>query len=415
LLSNSPPHTKEQPLNPAQRNNLIIILILGALSTITPLAIDMYLPAIPQIAHDLGTNPARVSMSIASYFIGLGAGQLFYGPILDRYGRKRPLYAGLLLYVFAAIGCVAANTVEVLIALRLLQGLGGCVAQVDAIAMVRDFFPVEESSRIISMLILILGVSPLLAPTVGSLVAATLGWHWIFLLLAIVAVAMMLIVFRYLPEGHQPDPGISLKPQRIAANFLAILEDAQFRTYALAGAFSFCGLFVYVAGSPIIFMDVFHVSTRMYGGIFALLSVGFIGGNQVNIWLSRRYHDQQLFRIALYCQTVVAIVFQVAVLNGVGLTGTMVLLLLYLSCLGLTYPNAAAIAMAPFSRNAGSASALLGFLQLGIGALASAGVGLLNSSSNVPIVSLMCGTTLIGLVIFQFGQGRAGRQRHQIS
>jgi DHA1 family bicyclomycin/chloramphenicol resistance-like MFS transporter len=367
----------------------------------------MYLAAIPQIAHDLVTTPARVSMSIASYFIGLGAGQLFYGPVLDRYGRKRPLYAGLLLYVFAAIGCVAANTVEVLIALRLLQGLGGCVAQVDAIAMVRDFFPVEDSSRIISMLILILGVSPLLAPTVGGIVAATLGWQWIFLLLAIIAIAIMLIVLRYLPEGHQPDPGISLKPRRIIASFLAILEDPQFCTYALAGAFSFCGLFVYVAGSPIIFMDMFHVSARTYGGIFALLSVGFIGGNQANIWLSRRHQDRRLFRIALYCQTLVAIVFEVAVLNGAGLTTTIVLLLLYLSCAGLTYPNAAAIAMAPFSRNAGSASALLGFLQLGVGAVASAGVGLLNSRTSVPIVSLMSATTLIGLAILLLGQGRA--------
>jgi DHA1 family bicyclomycin/chloramphenicol resistance-like MFS transporter len=354
-------------------------------------------------------------MSIASYFIGLGAGQLFYGPILDRYGRKRPLYAGLLLYVFAAIGCVAANTVEVLIALRLLQGLGGCVAQVDAIAMVRDFFPVEQSSRIISMLILILSVSPLLAPTLGSIVAATLGWHWIFLLLAIGAVAVMLVVMRFLPEGHTPDPGISLKPRHIAASFLGILEDAQFRTYALAGAFSFCGLFVYVAGSPIIFMDMFHVSARMYGGIFALLSIGFIGGNQINIWLSRRHQDQRLFRIALYCQSVVAIVFLAAVLHGVGLTATIVLLLVFLSCAGVTYPNAAAIAMAPFTRNAGSASAMLGFLQLGVGALASAGVGLLNSRTSVPIVSIMSGTTLIGLAILLFGQGRVARARHRIS
>ncbi len=354
-------------------------------------------------------------MSIASYFIGLGAGQLFYGPILDRYGRKRPLYAGLLLYVFAAIGCVAANTVEVLIALRLLQGLGGCVAQVAAIAMVRDFFPVEQSSRIISMLILILGVSPLLAPSVGVIVAATLGWHWIFLLLAIIAVAVMVLVARYLPEGHTPDPGISLKPQRIAASFLAILQDAQFRTYALAGAFSFCGLFVYVAGSPIIFMDMFHVSARIYGGIFALLSIGFIGGNQANIWLSQRHQDQRLFRIALYCQAVVAIVFLIAVLHGVGLAATIVLLLLFLSCAGITYPNAAAIAMAPFRRNAGSASAMLGFLQLGVGAVASAGVGVLNSRTSVPIVSLMSATTLIGLAIFLFGQGRAARERHRIS
>jgi DHA1 family bicyclomycin/chloramphenicol resistance-like MFS transporter len=402
-------------VNPARRSKLLIILILGALSTISPFAIDLYLPAIPQIAHDLGTTAARVSMSIASYFIGLCAGQLLYGPLLDRYGRKRPLYAGVLLFIFASIGCVASNTVEVLIAFRVLQGLGGCVAQIDAIAMVRDFFPVEDSSRIISMLILILGVSPLLAPTVGGIVATTLGWHWIFLILAIVAVAIMMVVFRYLPEGHRPDPGISLNPRRIIASYLAILEDAQFRTYALAGAFSICGLFVYVAGSPIIFMDMFHVSARSYGGIFALLSIGFIGGNQANIWLSRRHQDRRLFQIGLYCQALVAIAFLIAVLHGAGLTATIVLLFLFLSCAGITYPNAAAIAMAPFSSNAGSASAMLGFLQLAIGALASAGVGLLNSRDSVPIVSLMSGSTLLGLAVFVFGKQRAARQRHEIT
>jgi MFS transporter, DHA1 family, multidrug resistance protein len=405
IRSNHP--VGEHFLSPLQRKKFLVILILGTLSTISPFAIDMYLPAISQIAQDLSTTPARVSMSISSYFIGLSAGQLFYGPMLDRFGRKRPLYAGLLLFIVASIGCLQSKTVEVLIAFRLLQALGGCVAQVDAIAMVRDFFPVEESSRIISMLILILGVSPLLAPTVGSIVASTLGWHWIFLILAIIVAAIMLVVFRYLPEGHQPDPTISFKPQRIIAGYLAIIVDAQFRTYALAGAFSFCGLFVYVAGSPIIFMDMFHVSARLYGGIFALLSIGFIGGNQVNIWLSRRHQDRRLFRIALYCQTLVAIAFLIGVLSGCGLVATIVLLFLYLSCVGISYPNAAAIAMAPFSRNAGSAAALLGFLQLGIGAAVSSGVGLLNSTGSVPIVSLMTGTTLIGVAIFLAGETRA--------
>jgi multidrug resistance protein len=174
-------------VSPTQRKNFLIILILGTLSTVSPFAIDMYLPAISQIAQDLSTTPAKVSMSISSYFIGLGAGQLFYRPMLDRFGRKPPLYVGLLLFILASIGCLESKSVDMLIAFRLLQALGGCVAQVDAIAMVRDFFPVEQSSRIISMLILILGVSPLLAPTVGSIIATTLGWHWIFLLLAIIA------------------------------------------------------------------------------------------------------------------------------------------------------------------------------------------------------------------------------------
>jgi MFS transporter, DHA1 family, multidrug resistance protein len=393
-------------LTPPQRNKLLIIAILGALSTVSPFAIDMYLPAISQIAQELSTTPARVSMSISSYFIGLGVGQLFYGPMLDRFGRKPPLYVGLLLFIGASIGCLTAKTVEVLIAFRLLQALGGCVAQVDAMAMVRDFFPVEESARIISMLILILGVSPLLAPTVGSLVATTLGWKWIFLLLAIIVAAILVVVFRYLPQGHQPDPSISFRPRHVIATFWAIFSHRQFRSYALAGAFSFCSLFVYVTGSPIIFMDGFHVSPRMFGGIFALLTGGFIGGNQLNIWLSRRHRDHKLFRIALYCQALVAAAFLIGVLAGCGLATTMVLLLLFLSCIGVTYPNAAAIAMAPFSSNAGTAAALLGAMQLGVGAALSSGVGLLNSKDSVPVACLMSGTTFVGLIIFLWGRRR---------
>src|ERR1700735_2370242 len=169
--------------------DLRIILILGALSTVSPFSIDMYLPAFPQIAHDLGTTPAEISLSVAGYFVGLAAGQLFYGPLLDRFGRKLPLYAGLILFIAASLLCLLSRTVGWLVAMRSLQALGGCAAQVASMAMVRDFFPVHETAKIISLLILILGASPLLAPTVGGFIAVHLGWQWVFVILAIVALA----------------------------------------------------------------------------------------------------------------------------------------------------------------------------------------------------------------------------------
>jgi MFS transporter, DHA1 family, multidrug resistance protein len=156
------------------RSNLQIILILGALSTVSPFSIDMYLPAFPQIAHDLGTTPAQISLSVSGYFIGLALGQLFYGPLLDRFGRKPPLYAGLSLFTVASLGCIAVRSPELFIAFRLLQALGGCVAQVGAIAMVRDFFPARESAKILSLLMLVLSVSPLFAPSVGSVITTSI-------------------------------------------------------------------------------------------------------------------------------------------------------------------------------------------------------------------------------------------------
>jgi DHA1 family bicyclomycin/chloramphenicol resistance-like MFS transporter len=386
------------PPNP--RSGFSIILILGALSTVSPFSIDMYLPAFPQIAHDLGTTPAQISLSVSGYFIGLALGQLFYGPMLDRFGRKRPLYAGLGLFTLASFGCIAAPTPGLFIAFRLLQALGGCVAQVGSIAMVRDFFPARESAKILSLLMLVLSVSPLFAPSIGSLIATTVGWPWIFVFLAAFALLLMLVIRFLLPEGHRGDPEISLLPRAILEGFHQILIRPQFYTYAIGGAFAFAGLFVYVTGSPIIFIDGFHLGPHAYGLIFAALACSFIGGSQLNIWLSRRFEDHKVFRLAVICQNVIMLIIVVGTYNGwYGLAGNIVLLLLYLPFCGIAYPNAAAIALAPFSKNVGSASAVLGFLQMGIGAFASTGVGLLNATSSLGVFIVMAATAFIGLVI----------------
>jgi len=389
------------------RSNLLIILILGALSTVSPFSIDMYLPAFPQIAHDLGTTPAQISLSVSGYFIGLALGQLFYGPLLDRFGRKRPLYAGLSLFTVASLGCAAVRSPEWFIAFRLLQALGGCVAQVGAIAMVRDFFPARESAKILSLLILVLSVSPLFAPSIGSVIATTIGWPWIFVILAAFAVFLMIVIASLLPEGHRPDPEISLLPRAILEGFRQILIHPQFYTYAFAGAFAFGGLFVYVTGSPIIFIDSFHVGPQAYGLIFAALACSFIGGSQLNIWLSRRHADHKIFRVAVICQNVIMLIIVVGTFYGwYSLAGTVILLLAYLPFCGIAYPNAAALALAPFSKNVGSASAVLGFLQMGIGALASTGVGLLHATSSLAVFMVMAATALIGLVILLVNQRR---------
>jgi MFS transporter, DHA1 family, multidrug resistance protein len=394
--------------------NLLIILILGALSTVSPFSIDMYLPAFPQIANDLNTTQAEISLSVSGYFVGLACGQLFYGPLLDRFGRKPPLYAGLSLFVLASIGCATARSPEVFIAFRLLQAVGGCGAGVGALAMVRDFFPVEESAKIISLLILVISVSPLFAPSLGSLITSSFGWPWIFAVLGGYALILIAVLALVLPEGHEPDPGISLRPAAIVGEFVKIIALPQFRIYAIAGAFSFAGLFVYVTGAPIIFIGVYHLDQKVFGLVFAGLACAFIGGSQLNIWLLKRHQDQKIFRTALICQTTVVIVLLPgAWLDWYGLASNIVLLFLYLPFCGMAYPNAAAIALAPFGRNVGSAAALLGFLQMVVGAFASSGVGLLHASSSLPIYALMAVFAVIGLGILSISHagiqnGRSG-------
>jgi MFS transporter, DHA1 family, multidrug resistance protein len=392
---------------PNTSNNKWIIPLLGSLCVVTPFAIDMYLPAFSKIAAEFNTSTAEISISLSTYFVGFALGQLIYGPLLDRFGRKRPLYVGLVIYILCSIGCAISPNLRTLVALRFLQALGGCAAQVGAIAMVRDFFPVKQSARIFSLLFLMIGVSPLLAPTIGSAIVAGLGWRWIFGLLATIASAILMLVFFVLPEGHQPDHSVSLRPKMMLRSFWAILSNSQFLTYSLAGAFSFAGLFAFVAGSPIIFMDGFHLNTKTFGIVFAVLVMGFIGGNQVNVLLLRKFKSQQIFLVALLVQVVVGVVFFLGMRSHiVGLTGTLVLFFAFLSCIGLTYPNAAALGLAPFSRDAGRASALLGFLQTGTGALISMIVGLLGVRA---VISLLSVSTLVALAILLAGRAAIGK------
>ncbi|RZA05648.1 MAG: Bcr/CflA family efflux MFS transporter [Proteobacteria bacterium] len=392
----------------AKQHHFGLILLLGALTTISPFSIDMYLPAFHQIADALGSTQERVALSLSSYFIGLAVGQLIYGPFLDRFGRKPPLIFGLSIYILACFACLLSWNVEALIAFRLLQALGGCVAGVAAVAMVRDFFPLSEGARVFSKLMLVLSVSPLFAPTVGSFVVTAWGWQSVFLFLAgIVALILACVIF-LLPEGHRADPSISLSPPAIARNFGQILSHPRFRRFAGSAAFSFSGLFIYVAGSPAIFMGKFGLDARQFGLVFALLSVGIIGGGQFNNYFLKHYSGEKIYRTAIVSQLIVALIFALgAAFDLYGLVAHIVLIFLFLACAGLTYPNAASNALAPFEKNSGSASSVLGCLQMSVGAIGAAGFGFLNLPANVGVSSLMAAGTFIGCLIFFFGGKRA--------
>ena len=217
------------------RSKLFITCILGALNIISPFSIDMYLPAFPHVAADMHVNMTTVSLTLSSYFIALGFGQIFYGPLLDRYGRKRPLYVGLVLYILGSFGCAFAPGIYALIALRFIQGIGGCAARVGAVAMVRDFFPVEESAKVFSLMFLFIAVSPMLAPSVGGFMMLWMSWRVVFLVLGLIVAAIFALVYFLLPEGHTPDPAISLKPLPIVKEYWAILKNPRFATYTLTG------------------------------------------------------------------------------------------------------------------------------------------------------------------------------------
>jgi len=385
----------------------LTVLILGSLTALGPFSIDMYLPGFPAIAKSFHTTTAQVSLSLSSFFVGLAAGQLLYGPLLDRFGRKRPLYIGLVLYIIASAGCYFSTSIETLIVLRFIQAIGACAAGVASMAMVRDIFPLDQNAKIFALLILILGASPMIAPTVGGYVTEVFGWHLIFVILGIMALVILLTVIFFLPESYKADPTYSLKPKPIISSFLLVIKEPQFYTYAFAGAFAFAGLFVYVSASPIVFMEVFKVSAKTYGWIFAALSVGFIGSSQVNNLLLKKYKSEQIIRVSLSVQVITSLLFLIGSwYNWYGLGGTIGIIFIMLCCIGTTSPNASALSLAPFEKNAGTASALLGALQLGLGALATLGVGVLNSHSSVPMAAIMEISALIALLILFFGSRR---------
>ncbi|HYW95580.1 MAG TPA: multidrug effflux MFS transporter [Bacteroidales bacterium] len=384
-----------------------IILILGALTTLVPFSIDTYLPAVPQIAKDFGTSSANMSFSLTTFFIGFAAGQLIYGPLLDRFGRKKPLYVGLGISILASVGCMITNDEKIFIAVRFIEALGASVATVASLTMVRDFFSQKESARIFSMLILIIGTSPLLAPSIGGFITTHLGWHWIFVFLSLHATALLLVAIFLLPVKYKPDPGIHLNIKEQAKRYISILKKPQFLTFVLAGAFSFSTLFIYISGAPIIFMQSFNMDTQTFGFLFAGLSVGFVGGSQLNVLLLKKFTSRQIFRVAISGQAATALIFLLGAANHwYGMTATIAFFFVLLLCLGFNAPNALSLAYEPVEKDLGSASAMLGTWRIGIAGLASASIGLFNTKTNLPIALMISATAVIALAIFLLGKSQ---------
>lgn len=386
------------------KKNFFLIFILGTLSAIGPFSIDMYLPGFPAIATDLNTDVATVSLSLSSFFVGICVGQLLYGPLLDRFGRKKPLYFGLSLYLVTSLACAFATTVETLIVLRFLQAIGSCVGMVASRAMVRDLFPVQESAKVFSLLMLVIGVSPLIAPTLGGYITAGPGWQYIFVTLTLMAGAILAGVHYSLPESRQPDPNFSLRPRVITRNFINIFREPQFYTYSFTGSIASAGLYAYISGSPLVFMEIFQVTEQQYGWIFAGIAAGLILSSQLNSVLLRRFSSEQLIVVALAFQSVIGLILALGTWSGnLNVYSTVLLIFLFLCCQGFTFPNASALSLAPFQKQAGSASALTGAIQMGLGAMASALVSIFNNRSALPMTTVMATCAVSALMILMVG------------
>ena len=394
-----------------KREHFVIILILGALFTVSPFSIDMYLPAFPAMAKDLQTPVSNIQLSLTSYFIGISVGQLMYGPLLDRFGRRKPLFIGLAAYIIASLACALIHSIHILILMRFLQALGGCVGLVASRALVRDLFPVSEIAKIFSLLMLVLAISPLLAPTLGGYVTVALGWHFIFIILAIICFSILILSFYYLPEGRQPDPSISLRPKPIISNFITVFKQPQFFTYCLSGSIASAIVYAYIAGSPDIFLNIYKLDERYYGWIFAFVATGIIGSSQLNTLFLKRFSSEQLVLAGLCWQILIGCILIIGTLNGwFGLISLIIMIFLFLCGQGFTIPNASALALAPFTRLTGSASALLGSIQLAMGAITSAIVSVIHARSELPMIIVMVSCVILSLAVYLLGNKRGERK-----
>jgi DHA1 family bicyclomycin/chloramphenicol resistance-like MFS transporter len=384
--------------------NFHLILILGLLTAIGPLSIDMYLPAFPDIAKSLHSSVAQVMLSLSSFFIGISVGQLLYGPLLERYGRKKPLYVGLCIYLFASAGCAMAASVNSLIAFRLLQAMGGCAGLVASRAIVRDLFDTKENAKIFSALMLVVAVSPIIAPTLGGYITAVFGWRVIFSILIAIDIAIFAGVYFLLPESKAPDPNFSLRAGAIIKNYVTIIKDPQFYTYALTGAVAYAGLCAYISGSPAVFMEIFRVNEKQYGWIFALIAVGIISASQLNNIALRNNSSERIIKVALGCQSMIGVLFALLTVFGyIELYSSIFLIFLFLGCQGFIFPNASALSLAAFAHNAGSASALMGAIQMSVGAGASALVSYLQNHTAMPMSGIMACCSVTAFTLYSLG------------
>ncbi|MBN9352080.1 MAG: multidrug effflux MFS transporter [Chitinophagaceae bacterium] len=387
------------------RNSFRVIFTLGLLSAIGPFSIDMYLPGFPDIAKSLHTTVGHIGLSLSSFFVGISVGQLIYGPLLDRYGRKIPLYIGLAIYFLSSVWCVFVGDANTLIFARFVQALGSCAGMVAARALVRDIFPVKENAKVFSLLMLVVAVSPIVAPTVGGYISSWLGWHYIFVVLTIIAAITFLFSYTWLPQGMKPDKSISLKPAPIFRGFLNVSKVPVFYTYALSGAIASSGLYSYLAGSPHVFMGIYGVNEREYGRIFAFISLGLIGCSQLNTLLLRKYSSEKITMVALACQVVTGVALLAGTwFNWLGLYSTIGIIWIFLGTQGFAFPNTSALALSPFTRNAGSASALMGAVQLGVGAFVTSLVGIMDNDTAIPMAFFMCACAVLSFVVLLIGR-----------
>jgi DHA1 family bicyclomycin/chloramphenicol resistance-like MFS transporter len=382
------------------RKYVQLVLVLGALSAIGPLTIDTYLPALPELSRQLGATDAQAQATITGLLIGLGLGQLIIGPLSDSIGRRKPLLAGLVLHAGMSVLCALAPSIGLLTVTRTLQGLAGAAVAVVAMAVVRDLFSGIRAAQLLSRLVLVLGVAPILAPSLGSALLSLTSWRGIFVVLAAIALGLLALAFVALPETL---PVERRRPVSITGSLRAygtLFRDRLFVVMVLVAGLMFATLFAYISGAPFVLQDLYGMTPQQFGLAFSANAVGMIAMTQINPWLVKRYSPVSVLSFGVLLAFAGAVTLLVLMVLGVGgWFAFMAPLFFVISAAGLSFPNAPAIALNRHGESAGTAAALLGASQFMIGGMVAPLVGVFANGTPVPMAVIMVGTTGLAAVL----------------
>lgn len=387
-----------------------MITVLGLMVALGPLTIDMYLPALPRIAEDLSVSSSVVQLTLTGTLAGLAVGQLVIGPLSDSLGRRLPLMAGIALHMVASLVCLFAPNIEVLGAGRVVQGFGAAAAAVVAVAVVGDLYVDSAAATVMSRLILVLGVAPVIAPSLGAVVLLKASWHWIFAVLVVLAGLLLLLAALALPETLPVPNRRPLHVRSIAATYGELLRDFRFVTLVLVAALSMAGLFGYISAAPFVLQGDYGLNQQSFALVFAAGAIILIGATQSNVVLLRRFSPQAIMLVALIVSVIAAVVFVVLAVTGVaGLAGFLGPVLVILGGMGLVLPNAPAVALSRHHDASGTAAALLGAAQFGLGAVTAPVVGMLgNNEFALALVMLVGSAVALAAMVFVGVPPRAG-------
>lgn len=402
--------TSSVPARPERPSLLRHALVLGSLTALGAFGIDTYLPAFPTMARALNTGEDQIQLTLVSYFIALAVGQLFYGPISDMVGRKGPLYVGLALFILGSIGCALSPNVEILIALRFVQGLGACAGFVLALAAVRDLHSGIEAARLLSLMVLVLGVSPIVAPVLGSLMIAAFPWHSVFWFQAGAGLVCVAAVVFFLEETHAEHNRLDAGIGQALRSYGELLRDLHFVGIVLIIALTQVSLFAYLAGSPFLFLTLHGVTPTTYSLLFGLNGIGLIFFAQANAWLIERVGEYRLLRWSTLLHAAPATLLLVVALIGRDSLGvTIALLFLCVATTGVVSPTGSVIALEPYGHAAGAASALIGAARSVAGAAAGGLLTLFFDGTARPVGGVMAASALGALALsLVVARGREG-------